>query len=486
MPRIAIAALALALALMSVPAWSVQELTLGTVNARRGQTAEVPLSFLGDGAAVALQVDVAFDPAVLGTPTAAGGVALGGHAVRSRVLAPGRLRLVIYSPLNAPLGNGVLARLSFPVWTLAPVGEVSPLTFASTLLGNAAAGAVAVTRTVAGAVQVLPAATLQIQQLSTVADTGDGVLVETELASVPVTQILVRFSGAVSDPAGNTAPGDVTNPSSYRLFRTGQDGAPGASCTGGTPAGASAVTVSGAIYNAGTSTAVLSVGSGFALSRGRYRLLACGSITSPDGSALDGNGDGTAGDDASRTFEIAGTNLLANPNFDQNLNSWIAVSPAPGEISRISGDVDGAGTSGAARVTNLTGAGQFFSLAQCVALTGSGSHAVSGRVRINSGRPTAPSVYALVDFRAGAGCSGAVLASGTIPVVRGETAGEWRRLSGIVQAPGNAMPAISALVMFVVDAGSSPDFVVDLDSLSFERVEIFRDGFESGNTSRWP
>ena len=483
MPRIATAALALALTLTSAPAWSVQELTLGTVNARRGQTAEVPLSFLGDGAAVvALQVDVAFDPAVLGAPAVAGGVALGGNAMRSGVVAPGRLRLVIYSPLNAPLNNGVLARLSFPVGGLAPVGE-SPVTFASTLLGNAAAGAVAVTRAEAGAVQVLPAVTLQIQQLATVADTGDGVLVETELASVPVTQILVRFSGAVSDPAGNTAPGDVTNPASYRLFRTGQDGAPGASCTGGTPAGASAVTVDGVVYNAGTSTAALSVGSGFALSRGRYRLLACGSITSMAGEALDGNGDGTPGDDASRVFEIAGTNRLANPNFDQNLNSWIAVSPTPGEISRISGDVDGAATSGAARVTNLTGTGQLFSLAQCVGLTGSGSHAVSGRVRINSGRPAAPSVYALVDFRAGAGCSGAVLATGTTPVLRGETAGEWRLLSGIVQAPNNAL---SALVMFVVDAGSSPDFVVDLDSLSFERVEIFRDGFESGNTSQWP
>ena len=482
MPRIATAALALALALTTAPVWGVQELTLGTVNVLRGETAEVPLSFLGDGAAVALQVDVAFDPAVLGVPAVAGGVALGGHALRSGVVAPGRLRLVIYSPLNAPLGNGVLARLSFGVGTSAPVGE-SPVTFASTLLGDATAGAVAVTQAGGGLVRVLPGIPPQIQHLSTVADTGDGVLVDAELASVPVTQVLVRFSGPVSDPAGNTAPGDVTNPTSYRLFRTGQDGAPGAVCTGGTPAGATVVTVNGAAYDAVSSTAALSVGSGFALSRGRYRLLVCGSITSPEGAALEGNGDGTPGDDASRAFEVAETNLLANPNFDQNLNAWIAVSPSPGEIGRIPGDVDGAATSGAARVMNLTGTGQLFSLAQCVALTGSASHAVSGRIRIDSGQPTAPSVHALVDFRAGVGCSGALLATGTTPAVRGETAGEWSRLAGTVQAPAGA---VSALVMFVVDAGSSPDFVVDLDSLSFERVEIFRDGFESGNTSQWP
>lgn len=482
MPRIATAALALALALTSAPAWSVQELALGTVSAPRGQNAEVPLSFLGDGSAVALQVDVAFDPAALGAPSVAGGAALGGHAVRSGVVAPGRLRVVIYSPANAPLGNGVLARLAFPVQGTAPVGE-SPVTFASTLLGDAAAAVVAVTRAEAGAVQVLPAVTLQIQQLATVADTGDGVLMEAELSSVPITQILVSFSGPVSDPAGDTAAGDVTNPASYRLFRTGPDGAPGAGCSGGTPAGASAVTVDGAAYNANTSTAALSVGSGLALPRGRYRLLACGSITTPDGAALDGNGDGTPGDDASRAFEVAGTNLLANPNFDVSLNSWIAVSPSPGEISRIAGDVDGAATSGAARLMNLTGAGQLFSLAQCVALTGSGSHAVSGRVRTDSGVTTAPAIYALVDFHAGAGCSGALLATGTAPAVRGETAGEWGRLRGNAQAPDNAL---SALVMFVVDAGASPDFVVDLDSLSFERVEIFRDGFESGDTSLWP
>jgi hypothetical protein len=481
MPRIATAAFVLVLALTSVPAWSVQELTLGTANVLRGQTAEVPLGFTGDGSSVALQVDVAFNPAVLGAPAVVGGAALGGHAVRSGVVAPGRLRVVIYSPANAPLGNGVLARFSFSVGISAPVGE-SPVTFASTLLGNTASGAVAVTQAGSGLVRVLPGVPPQIQQLSTVADTGDGVLLNAELASVPITQLLVRFSGPVSDPAGNTAPGDVTNPTSYRLFRTGPDGAPGASCAGGTPAGAAVVTVNGAAYAAGTSTAALSVGSGFALSRGRYRLLVCGSITSPEGAALDGNGDGTPGDDASRTFEVAGTNLLVNPNFDQSLGSWIPVSPTPGEIVRTTADVDGAATSGAARVTNLTGTGQLFSLAQCVGITGSGAYVPSGRVRTVSGRTSAPSISAIVDFRSGAGCSGALLATGTIPVVRGDTAGAWSRLSGTVNAPAGAL---SALVMFVLDAGTSPDFVVDLDSLSFERAEIFRDGFESGTTSQW-
>ncbi len=59
----------------------------------------------------------------------------------------------------------------------------------------------------------------------------------------------------------------------------------------------------------------------------------------------------------------------------------------------------------------------------------------------------------------------------------------WGRLTGTVQASTSAQ---SALVMFLVDAGSSPDFVVDLDTLSFDRAEIFRDGFESGNTPQWP
>jgi hypothetical protein len=45
-----------------------------------------------------------------------------------------------------------------------------------------------------------------------------------------------------------------------------------------------------------------------------------------------------------------------------------------------------------------------------------------------------------------------------------------------VQSPDTA---VSALVMFVLDSGTSPDFVTLLDALSFDRVEVFRDGFLS-------
>jgi hypothetical protein len=59
--------------------------------------------------------------------------------------------------------------------------------------------------------------------------------------------------------------------------------------------------------------------------------------------------------------------------------------------------------------------------------------------------------------------------------------GDWEQFSGMVVAP---FGAVSAKVIFVLDAGASPDFTANLDDLQFYQ-ELFRDGFESGDTSAW-
>ncbi len=481
--RSAAAAFVLALVLASAPVMAVQDLTIGTATGLRGQTVTIPLSYTGDGSAVAFQADVTYDSAALGVPGVSTGSNLGGNLLRSAVVSSGRLRLVIYSPVNAPVGNGTLARLSFTINTGAPSGA-SAVGLTSAVLGNVAAVSIPATHLGAGSVQVLAGVPPRVSSFGTVGDTGDGILAEKEITAVSITQLLVRFNTAVSDPAGNTQPGDVTNPASYRLVSPGPDGVLDTVSCAGVAGGDVAVAVDAVSYDAASMTAALSVGGGLALPKGIYRLLVCPSITSTSGVALDGNGDGTPGDEAPRSFEVGRTNLLRNPNFDNDLGSWILVSTQPQEIQRSATDRDGIATSGSAQVKNLTGTGQIYSLAQCVTLTGKGPYGVRGQARIASGRPSAPSVYAAVEYHAGAGCAGAVLGSTALtPALVGDTAGAWKAFSGSVQSPDTA---VSALVMFAVDAGTSPDFTALLDALSFERAEIFRDGFESGDVSRWP
>jgi cohesin domain-containing protein len=485
MPSLKSAAFAvtLALAFASAPAMAVQDLTIGTATGLRGQTVTIPLSHTGDGSVVAFQVDVTYDPAVLGSPEVSTGPNLSGNLLRSAVVSSGRLRLVIYSPVNGPLGNGTLARLSFTIKTDAPTGT-SALGLGSAVLGNATAVSVPSTHLGAGSVQVLAGVAPQVVSFGTVGDTGDGILVEKEITQVSITQLLVRFNAAVNDPTGNTQPGDVTNPASYLLVSAGPDAKLDTVSCAGVAAGDVAVAVDSVSYDSASTTAALSVGGGLALPKGIYRLLVCPSITSPAGVALDGNGDGTPGDAAPRSFEVGRTNLLRNPNFDKDLGSWILVSSKPAEIQRSATDRDGAATSGSAQVMNQTGTGQLYSLAQCVTLTGKGPYKVGGQARITSGRTSAPSVYAAIEYHAGSGCTGAVLGSTALtPALVGDTAGAWKPLSGSVASPDTA---VSALVMFALDAGSSPDFTALLDALSFERAAIFQDGFESGDLSRWP
>jgi hypothetical protein len=481
MPSLKSAAFVLALALASAPAAAVRDLTLGTANVPRGQTATIPFNYAGDGSAVAFQVDVTFDPSVLGSPVIAAGPDLGGLLLRGALVSPGRLRLVVYSPANSAAGNGALARLSFTVSPTAPLGT-SAVGLSGAVFGNANAAPVAPGQLGPGSVSVLAGAAPQVSSFGTVGDTGDGILAENEITQISITQLLVRFSAPVSNPAGNTQPGDVTNPASYRLAAAGADGVlDTVSCAAGVTAGDVAVPVDAVSYDGPTATAALSVGGGLALPKGIYRLLVCPAITGTDGVALDGNGDGTPGDEALRSFGVGRTNLLRNPNFDSDLASWILVTPQ--EIQRSATDRDGAATSGSAQVTNLTGTGQIYSLAQCVTLTGRGTYGAGGRVQTTSGLATAPSVYAAIEYHAGAGCTGAILGTALTPALRGDTEGLWKPLSGFVQSPDTA---VSALVMFAVDGGSSPDFMTLLDALSFERAEIFRDGFESGDLSRWP
>lgn len=87
-------------------------LRLGDSSGVAGATVAVPLRFESDVAVVALQVDLAFDPAAVTGVFAQAGAGLTGHGVDSANVEAGVQRIVVHSRSNATLPNEVLAQLS--------------------------------------------------------------------------------------------------------------------------------------------------------------------------------------------------------------------------------------------------------------------------------------------------------------------------------------------------------------------------------------
>jgi Calx-beta domain/Bacterial Ig domain len=139
-------------------------------------------------------------------------------------------------------------------------------------------------------------------------ETADGVITEGEVIDVDISELLVRFSEPVQDPPGDSDPDDVTNPANYVLFDDGGDGFDTIDCAGGIAGNDTPIAVEVWQYLSGEpSETWLGVNDGVDLPAGAYRLLVCGTTSIIDwaGHVLDGNGDGTGGDDLVRNFEIA-------------------------------------------------------------------------------------------------------------------------------------------------------------------------------------
>jgi len=148
---------AITLIVTSLLAWALptsvvsaaRELAIGSGDAGLGQTLEVPITYLGEAATVGLQVDLFFDPTLLSSGTPSAGGALVDHLLSATLVAPGQLRLLIDSPSQAVLGDGVLAILPMTVATDAQPGPTQLVPQAARL-GNAAAEALAVSALNAG------------------------------------------------------------------------------------------------------------------------------------------------------------------------------------------------------------------------------------------------------------------------------------------------------------------------------------------------
>jgi len=324
----------------------------------------------------------------------------------------------------------------------------------------------------------------------TIASTPGGSLEVDETTRVPITQLLLKFSEIMKDPEGDYEAGDITNPQSYRLVGAGPDGildTSGCSAIGNDDL---LLNIDGVTWDQDTRIATVSVGSGKALGGGTYGFFACASAPLADigNNPLDGNADGSGGDDFLLHFEVLGTDRLDNPNFDTGLSSWDTTENPPAFWAFDSDDVDDGPSSGAALIAGVAGADQVVGLSQCVDFDSSeGIFHLDGRVLIRNNATPEPEACGTVTFFNAEGCSGSSYGLLKTGVVLGDTGGGWALIPWMnARVPAGA---ISAQVEFSATGGSdaAADFDVAFDALSFRDVPepLFSDGFESGDTSAW-
>lgn len=111
-------------------------LSLGHTNGLTGTAIALPIQLQSDAKIVSVQYDVLFNGASLGPALATSGNAVSDHLINFSAPGPGRQRVVVYSPTNAQLTNGILANLVLSIATNAPVG-VTTITLTNAILANA-------------------------------------------------------------------------------------------------------------------------------------------------------------------------------------------------------------------------------------------------------------------------------------------------------------------------------------------------------------
>jgi len=308
-----------------------------------------------------------------------------------------------------------------------------------------------------------------------------GGLTECATSRVAVDGLVVTFSEQMNDPPGNGDPDDVTNPANYLLVDAGPNHAYDTFACGGAGGDDVEVPITGVGYDSGTQNATVDLG-GY-LADGLHRLFVCAAITDLAGNPLDGDGDGTGGDDLVRSFRIDFANLFGNGHFDCDDGGWTAVStPGATQAHDPAVDADGSSDSGSEAVSVLVAGGQAeqAALGQCVALVPGGLD-LAGRARLDVAMDGVVSLTLGCDYHPQSACAAAPIGSDDHTTVFADTGGGFVAVGAGLIAPAGAA---SALCAFTWNAPAGVTFDGWLDALS-ATGPIFVDGFESGDTSAW-
>ena len=243
-----------------------------------------------------------------------------------------------------------------------------------------------------------------------------------------------------------------------------------------------------ATYNADSKISTLMLNGGVPLPTANYRLFARASLQDLGaGNPLDGDGNGTGGDDFLMDFSVLANNLLVNPNFDADLSpGWTEFPVSPDVIQHSPDDAAMTPTSGSAEVT-LDALSDFYAVSQCLAVVDSQAYFLGGKTRIGGSAPVdAPFAYGQVQFYFSTNCGIDPLGTEVFSnFVVGDTAGGWMPVDvGPVPPPAGSR---SAKVSFVVAKDTASQFLVGFDDTYFYTAAelLFADGFESGDLNSW-
>jgi hypothetical protein len=283
------------------------------------------------------------------------------------------------------------------------------------------------------------------------------------------------------DPSGNSDPDDVTNPASYLLVATGADGDFSTSACGTVFGDDLALAISSVLYDSASQRARLLVD---ALPASQVRVMACGTaLKDLAGNPLDGDGDGSGGDDFSLTFRSDPDNRFENGHLDcssTDLDGWTVSDPF--EITRSTDDLDGSLSSGSVQIMQLA-ANSSFEISQCVPISAAGGGDLSAWLRL--------STASYISFSSGCeffaapvcGSPGSGLGSSMGVDLISDSGGVWLPFTSILAVPAGTM---SARCSFTFGTGTGASFTAWLDELVLSTKElIFQDGFESGDTAAW-
>lgn len=318
--------------------------------------------------------------------------------------------------------------------------------------------------------------------INSAGDTGDGVLDECESALVVIEEFIVTFSEDVQDPAGDTDPDDVTNPLNYMVLATGPDGDFSTDACGSVFADDIEIPVNAVTYDAGSHASRLYVGE---MPPSQIRLIICGSTTIRDlaGNPLDGDGNGTGGDDHLLTFRYDPMNRFTNGHFDcpsAGLNGWEVSNTS--EITYSTEDVDASTISGSAQVMQL-GSNTDFGISQCVPISVGQSPEMTAKVRMSTINFVALSIGCEYFTGLVCGAPGTGIGTSISTDLISDSGGAW---VPYLAAPAAPVGANSALCSYSIATPSGQDFTAWLDDLFLDNgSSIFIDGFESGDTSGW-
>lgn len=309
---------------------------------------------------------------------------------------------------------------------------------------------------------------------------GHGALDECRTVLGDVSQLAVTFS----EPMAN-----AEDPAQYRAIAAGPDGDITAASCATLPAGddqAVAILAATSDGDPMTPTVTLDL-AGAPRASSAHRLLVCGTLTDDAGNGLDGGGG--AGSDFVRSFRVDRFNRFRNGHFDDCDPADVAPvittgwTLTPGLVVPDRDDADGAAIS--ASIVADVATEQTVSAAQLVAVTAGQRLALRSRFRLELDGGQAVRFGHACSFFANPGGVGAALIAFNDLLVLDASTPAWEARTTLFFVPAGAVSARCAMSITGVAAGATPPmYRLFLDDL-IVGVEIFTDGFESGDTSQW-